>query len=1482
MPTDTAEHTSPDSGEDTGAQDARAQHRQDLQDDLRGLIDRGVNVRSDDAGEVASTVINTRATEKVAETTESAAPTPPPSTDRREQLRERLRSMRDRARPNGTTSEPDTSEAARDRWKRVFTQQETTETAPPTPPQAPGAEAVPATPRPSHEETPRQTIYARPRATPGTGVETARQTPATSPDRRSDVIDVEGEEVDLTATPETTEQNPIVTDKEPATRLSEEALNELIKQGLTGDVIDVSRSTRAAAEHKAGQVLRESKLEMEAERKAFMDAHPKLADNAAGRILLNVISTAKHPVETVWRQNIFREYYRQKEVHKFLGGEKSDRIALGEDAKNATFARFEAADAARASGDTTTESVYRHANETLNEHDSPEVTAFKGELTSLFKEYSTGEMSLEDFEEAKGRLIAEQTGIVKTRQVDGERVADTIDNLTKIAVDLRTIFEHTLSTDLIDQKLANLQLVTGEALVGPRAEVRKTSIDRIIEKTSSSKMGSLVNEQTIALAVAGAYALGTKGATSVAARALGTIGLGSVASGTVAYFRERGSNRQEFTEVEREIATGYQVEGSDLDSSPVRARLTESLAGMTSAQDMVDGLQAKYDALPEADAEGRVDVPPAQAAELLDMIAQARARTMLGDTLGRDLIRYSSGETMESERLALDTHLINMTNFLREHYDVDHPDHRPEAFASFDELLDSKVKLIIEGDTDSSTAGLRAEIAAGDKSFESFSKNRAIKRALTTSAIGALTGLAVKEGIQFGSKELGLGHNVNVKVPRPMENQKMEGFGTAYEYPKDWKLSYETGTITSVKSGNVIADHLTFKEHGGFSDASVEALRAKGYNIELQHAMVDGPPVEAKVNVDAFADAQGKVQRFWQDNNTSRFDKNELRTYIRKDGNDIVVDARSMSPNGSYHGGRFVDAQSQFADGQGKLLFSLDKNHQSTPLQMEIGRDGMVRIPADSDAARNLFKIEGDRVTSQSAFMEVATNRGTGSTGAQQFDVLSTVKGDGITELTSTSNPEPVTLTRTIMTVMGEKTETTTSGIEMPWLFVPWSSRFGLENLPASQPSDGDGRRNGEEEGSTNTPESSNPDQPTGVERPETGTGVGTAVVVFDGPPADDDTETPRGIGRGLDNDVVISGTPRELEPGAPTATGVATGATPQGPNNNPTPETDPEEVEVSQQPGRPDRVEAAERAARVRHSGDVARVTEQLLKEVGLDTDEVIDGGLEKLQLKLRSYEYSTGDIATTRALLDRAEAMLTDDPTKDRKVSRDNLARVRSYLDTMESEYDPARLSRLSLIYAAKDTYQKIHAVRHALPVDMGARDAVQQRFNRSLDRVRSGRELSPRTYQRMSGLLASSSELSTWILSTKRDEALAIETDAKKKREIKAQYNNRIKRSEAKIEAQTIALGIVGIQLAQAKSAGNQAAEAEPAEEETQVESTAPTSVTDDTAVAAPPAQPELEQVTEPADETPVEPEVDTAVDETPAIEPVIPTSPLDTQT
>jgi hypothetical protein len=192
------------------------------------------------------------------------------------------------------------------------------------------------------------------------------------------VIDVEGEEVNPTATPETTEQNPTATDREPATRLSEEELNELIKQGLTGDVIDVSRSTRAAAEHKAGQVLRESKLEMEAERKAFMDAHPKLADNAAGRILLNVISTAKHPVETVWRQNIFREYYRQKEVHKFLGGEKSDRIALGEDAKNATFARFEAADTARAAGDTTTESVYRHANETLNESDSPEVTAFKG------------------------------------------------------------------------------------------------------------------------------------------------------------------------------------------------------------------------------------------------------------------------------------------------------------------------------------------------------------------------------------------------------------------------------------------------------------------------------------------------------------------------------------------------------------------------------------------------------------------------------------------------------------------------------------------------------------------------------------------------------------------------------------------------------------------------------------------------------------------------------------------------------------------------------------------------------------------------------------------------------------------------------------------------------------------------------------------------------------------------------------------------
>ena len=344
--------------------------------------------------------------------------------------------------------------------------------------------------------------------------------------------------------------------------------------------------------------------------------------------------------EKIWKHNLAREYYRQREIAKSKAEvQASKNLFAGEDGVG----QYAHAEAMNAVVDRFVqeyeEAIHIDAGEERRKVgvENAEDTRLSTEVHALVKEYASGKIDEESFNAERSRIIAYATGLT------GEQLASAVhhtDNMLEIAKQAKIAVEHGVSIDTIDQEI---EIVIGKAKVGVRSEANMNSVDRIVAKMQASKLGRFVNETTIATGVAIAYTA-TVGLSqrlaSSSAFAWGTFGASALVGGAIAGMRESVRVEEERKQHARERAKGKEF-------TPDAERRTEMenlIYKTVSAKSLTESLTQ----IPESIQEER------EYYRALNILAETESRIQMSDRDHVDLIAYSDFKTIEKERLELD------------------------------------------------------------------------------------------------------------------------------------------------------------------------------------------------------------------------------------------------------------------------------------------------------------------------------------------------------------------------------------------------------------------------------------------------------------------------------------------------------------------------------------------------------------------------------------------------------------------------------------------------------------------------------------------------------------------------------------------------------------------------------------------------------------------------------------------------------------
>lgn len=712
----------------------------------------------------------------------------------------------------------------------------------------------------------------------------------------------------------------------------------------------------------------------------------------------------------IWKHNLAREYYRQVEIAKAKAeiseagdlyvGEGADH-SVHEAAMSSVVDRFV---------QEYEEVIHTDAGEERRVvgNESPENQHLNMLVRALIREYASGRIDEDNFNEEKKRVISEATGL------DGEELENTVnhtDNIFDIAKQAKLAVEHGASLDQIDKEI---EIVVGKAKLGVRTESNFNTVDRIVSKLQSSRIGQFFNETTIATGVAIGYSL-TAGISNKLVRskalAWGTLGASVVIGGVVAGARESVKIEDERRQHSRERAKGKEASVE----SERRSEMENLIYKTVSATTISESLNTLTDKISN----------PEEFLNAVMVLAEAESRISLSDVEKIDLISYQDFGKIEKERLDLDIARAKAKIKLRslvEDGTITLPDGK--AFDDFyNTVVNQQMDKLEEGE-----GGLDEK----DRLFKKMKRKKiagAVFKSVTSGLV--IGGVAQETGALLNDHKEGLmEHFFGVhteRVPKSVTalegmrrwivGEKVEARGLhqallpdgskvvlpdGVEITPNLNASHE---FVFSKDGEVISEHIKF-ENGSLTPESEDILKQHEVNITrgvahlTEQAEVNSTPQEV---VSKHEDLFHKVHRkFWYDNDTSRIDKNELKlhfggqngTGIGSDGK-YVFNVAKMTPDGSVHDNLSVDTQNAIKEGKLKLLLSLSKETQFNAVEVPIDEHGNAIIDPNSEIGKIFFVNEGGHLKFIGKFAEVGHAVGKAGDGGDQFEILSTHVGEG-------------------------------------------------------------------------------------------------------------------------------------------------------------------------------------------------------------------------------------------------------------------------------------------------------------------------------------------------------------------------------------------------------------------------------------------------------------------------------------------------------
>lgn len=696
---------------------------------------------------------------------------------------------------------------------------------------------------------------------------------------------------------------------------------------------------------------------------------------------------------------------QQGDVNALYGDEASLRTA----AQAATISRFQSE---------YDEMIHDAAGERRQELAAD--SAFGQAMKQLIRRYASGEItSAEALKEERGRVLDE----LKENGADADIIGEgkvRIDNLTQIAEAVKGAVEHGES---IDRVMEGMKIYTGESRAGVRTEAHLGKIDRAIEKLQKSKIGSLAGPETVSLAAAVALGVAHAGKGTLL-RAFGVTGIPGLIGGVFAGMRENKRVKEERALHARELAQG----AISLNKGR-RASMEKTRYETVTASHLVETLGE----IPVGE-----DASPEDLQQMYQALADIETRIRLSDERNIDLVSFSGATDVAIERFELDLaraqakvelgrRLGDLPEEFRRDLGIENTDTVDQALGrSTDALL-----------------SINSDIDAKDQAFAKLKRKR-VAAAATGFATSFLIGVAAQEGLAFASSSYDglLEHHLHGKNPSADGTQTLlegifhgqsastqtniietsstylshdiGGHSSLLDLPDNYELvKNQDGTVNIVSpDGTIFASDITFEPDGSLSDGAIDELRAKGALVaDLSHTITETETTVVELTVSEYIEKHSSettqvTRDFWYDNDTSLFDRNELRLHWAGDNGhspdgSINLSTAAMSSDGSFHGANSTSWAEQAQNGTLKFAVSASVDSQNQVFMIDVAPDGSINIPADHPAAK-LFSINADGQTEfhggYGEVVEIHSNED----GVTHMAPLATIVGDNSISTIST------------------------------------------------------------------------------------------------------------------------------------------------------------------------------------------------------------------------------------------------------------------------------------------------------------------------------------------------------------------------------------------------------------------------------------------------------------------------------------------------
>ncbi len=837
----------------------------------------------------------------------------------------------------------------------------------------------------------------------------------------------------------------------------------IIPPSDTASKTDVQARAQSQVASRDPKLTLREKNSREKLRVAFVDTEKAIEDQARD-IAEEKLTAEKSELagfkgffKKIWKHNLAREYYRQREIIRvkreilesgnLYHHETTDKVAHDEAMQNVVERFVSEYDETLHHGETRSGLDLRKEEE----------NKMNQEIRAVIRNYALGLIEEGALIEEKNRIISESLGL------EGDKLALAIrntDNLVEVARQAKLAVEHGASIDELDREI---EIVKGTARVGVRTEAKYNLADKIISKLQKSFVGRIFGNEVVASAVAIGYASTIGFAERVArskALAWGTLGASALIGGAIFAGKERVRLEDERAAHAREMAKGKEI-------APDSKRRQEMEVSRYETKKVGDLIQSLEHSIPNV--KDQKDL-----LTCVNLLAEIESRIKLSDTQKIDLIEYSDFKSVEKERLDLDIARARAKVALRkmvEENKVAIPGGKPfDEFCSL--ALNAKSKEIVEGDTG---------IEKKNETFQKMKKSKAWKAFTKGVVVGLAGGVVVQESIAFfrDDQEGLIEDLVGADDAHPKSRTLLGWFsngeetirpGSDVKLPDGTKINIPTGVEVTPnptnpghyifkKDGEVLSDSIKF-EHGKIDPASEALLESKGINVDADTKLISsGEKGEHEVSSLKYAETNKDFKQihrdFWYDNNTKKFDKNELRlhwggksgTGVDADGN-YVYSIAKMKSGDSFFRGMSVDAQKEFRAGNMRMLLSLDRTAQFNVVEVKIDPNtGNAIIDPDSDIAKKFFRLDNKgQLHFIGKFAEVGYNVGPGEDGVDHYRILATDVGPGTKTVIEQFEKPPVEVTTTKF----EVTDSDDLPIDVPW-FVPIFGRTPLEPLKKNE-----------------------------------------------------------------------------------------------------------------------------------------------------------------------------------------------------------------------------------------------------------------------------------------------------------------------------------------------------------------------------------------------------------------------------------------------